>query len=1251
MRTIALLLTLFTVVALPVWADDPFCAPAKPPAKPAPPDEPCPACEPKECDKCTKSPVYVGAGTFTDAQTDLAISTPSFGINVDRRYDSARLVDGPMGIGWSSSLTPRLHYAVYAATPTTSEYRAYVVMPHGATYEFVKTTGGNFSPPFGRNDVLTQNVDQTFTLWQLESGTVLQFAATGALVSITDEFGNALQYTYDANGRVERISDTAGSGRFVDVTWNTTTGRISAVTDSAGRTVRYTHDALGKLEGVVDAVTPLGQQSSRYTYVQGRFSPLLSEVRDRWYRLILSVNWDSSDRVSSYTEGEYPANDPAPSGEKYIYSYFPNGGPFSTEAYTLKVSSLGQKNYKYVPGTGLVTNDGTDYDDNGRVIATYDDLGRKTAYVYDGLGRLLHERIYDAQNNLELQWNYTYDSVFAFKVTSRKSSAPHLWSGVRYEYWPVGSVAPGALKTVYRIRTDGVTEDWEAAYTYDSHGRVKSAQHGLGMPVISYDYNASGDLISVKAGATAPPTTYVHDALGRVTDVTDQAGKTTTYTYDDADRVLTATLPKPSTSSTLVFTSTFVYDQYDALSGLTFNRTTDPNGRVTSTGYDALGRLVKGVDALANETTYAYRYNLLRSITDANGNRTDYAHDAQRHLESTTFPDGNVEHYTYSASGRLASRTDRRGILCNYTYDRYGRLYGIAYPNQHWPSGQFKAISYHYTGQKLMSIMDNVQSAVPTTYQYTYDPMFRVLTEGPAGGTGIEYDYRYDGSPLLESYTTKPWPTNNDRATTVYFGYDALARVNRLSLDIAIPEVEISYNSRGQYDAITFRNGMVRNYDYDDQGRLTMIDNAHPIAGTVAKFAYAYDYDWTTSTYTALGQRHRVDVTAPNIYANQVEGLYKYRYDGNYQLLQVDGPSSTWEKWTYDGIGNRLTRQTNTSGVQTYSYYKYNGNPLNSSRLLPSTYDGSGNRLDNGAVWDETSRLTTYNGVTYKYDHADRRIMNGTRTYAYRDADLVRERDTTGAGILNDYIFGPGIDEPLVRIDKNGAKHYFVTDALGTIVAAVAADGTISEGKRYDVWGNDKTGVGTPATFGFTGREPGGPGNYYRARYYDSTSGRFISEDPLGFGASINFYTYVDNLPTMMVDPLGLEKKTKQDYVNCYMSKSACAAVVWCQNKAMKATKAKFKVQKDGTASNAYLHCYWSCCIASLVGAETAEAFTDGHEEDPDALYCNKLMDKHNNKQGVKGATAKKDCNTHCSSAPLQNAPDKNKCIPCKYME
>ncbi len=45
---------------------------------------------------------------------------------------------------------------------------------------------------------------------------------------------------------------------------------------------------------------------------------------------------------------------------------------------------------------------------------------------------------------------------------------------------------------------------------------------------------------------------------------------------------------------------------------------------------------------------------------------------------------------------------------------------------------------------------------------------------------------------------------------------------------------------------------------------------------------------------------------------------------------------------------------------------------------------------------------------------------------------------------------------------------------------------------------------------------------YYRARYYDPATGRFISEDPLGFAADVNFYRYVHDNPANLTDPWGL---------------------------------------------------------------------------------------------------------------------------------
>jgi RHS repeat-associated protein len=47
--------------------------------------------------------------------------------------------------------------------------------------------------------------------------------------------------------------------------------------------------------------------------------------------------------------------------------------------------------------------------------------------------------------------------------------------------------------------------------------------------------------------------------------------------------------------------------------------------------------------------------------------------------------------------------------------------------------------------------------------------------------------------------------------------------------------------------------------------------------------------------------------------------------------------------------------------------------------------------------------------------------------------------------------------------------------------------------------------------------------SYYRARYYDQGSGRFLSEDPLRFfGGETDFYSYAEQNPQNLTDPLGL---------------------------------------------------------------------------------------------------------------------------------
>ena len=79
----------------------------------------------------------------------------------------------------------------------------------------------------------------------------------------------------------------------------------------------------------------------------------------------------------------------------------------------------------------------------------------------------------------------------------------------------------------------------------------------------------------------------------------------------------------------------------------------------------------------------------------------------------------------------------------------------------------------------------------------------------------------------------------------------------------------------------------------------------------------------------------------------------------------------------------------------------------------------------------------------------------------------------------------------------------------------------------YDSFGNLASSTGTATNpYQYTGRDYDQETGlrYYRARYYDSTMGHFISEDPIGFDGDGNFYVYTANNPTNWADPDGLRR-------------------------------------------------------------------------------------------------------------------------------
>jgi RHS repeat-associated protein len=775
----------------------------------------------------------------------------------------------------------------------------------------------------------------------------------------------------------------------------------------------------------------------------------------------------------------------------------------------------------------------TDYTSGGQVEQTIDEVGVKTSYTYDGRGNVLTVTR-DYQGPSAVRFDYGYDPAFPDNVTSIIPKNPATgqqdfdWQAWRYDYYQAGSPSPGSLFHVYRGKSDG-TEQTVSTYEYDVQGRVTRATSATS-GVTDYEYDAAGNLFRVTVPAnndagTRPVTTYGYDSLGRVTSVTDPLTHVTTYTYDNLDRVLTATLPKPSPGSPLTFVTTYTYDNWDAPSSLLFTHVTDPNGKVTRQGYDRYGRLVQNFDALNNLTTYTYSGGLLTSIRDAHNNVTGYRYDGRRRLQAVDHPFGGTDFYAYYSDDQLRTRT-LRTTATEYEYDRHKRVTKTTLIDRYTSSPLIST----FVGQKLTQVQD--QTVTPAEIQtLTYDTSYRL--SGTTQGDRGTVTYEYNSDDTVASLAVQNGPT----ASYAYYPDGSL---NTIAWTPVAGQFKYRYGMNAQYQSITFPNGQTRNYSYDDQGRLSQLSNLDPVAGNIATYGYEYDRNHYTGADTMLGQRTSLTSTVPS--QGLSAALTKYYYDNLYQLSKVDYPAGApWNgevhSWTYDAIGNRLTNTVNST-TQTYTYQKIGSNPLNWQRLLSdgvNTYDYFSDgttyykAAPEGTYWftlDSGNRMSGITGpvtASYGYDYQGRRrvktVGGVTTKYLYDGLNLVGELGASPA----DYLFGPGIDEPLA-MNRGGQVSYYETDALGSINALTSSSGAIQNNYLYDVWGQTKTQTGSLANpFTYTAREAGEAGTlFYRARYLNPGAGRFLAEDPIGFQGGMNLQLYVQGNPAQFTDPWGL---------------------------------------------------------------------------------------------------------------------------------
>ncbi len=535
----------------------------------------------------------------------------------------------------------------------------------------------------------------------LGNETTFTYDPGGNTTSLTDAKSETVVYEYDDGGRLIRTRFPGGTS-----TENSydRAGRRSSETDAEGSITRFGYNAMGQLTSVTDALN----QVTRYAYDEQGNQISQTDAKghvtvfeyDRLGRLTKrtlplgafeSMVYDAAGNLIRRTDlngaaatYEYDLND------RLVQRNYP-GGTSTTFTYT---ATNRRATAVDVRGTTLYSYDARDrltqlqYPDGRKLEYTYDLQGNRTAltatvgaavlttsYAYDVLDRLQtvtdpsgrsYTQAYDANWNRTslaypngLTTSYNYDRLNRLTDLTTKNSGGTVIQSYGYTLKPAskrsrigehdGTVRSYEHDTLYRLTRESVTVGGspvaESSFTYDPAGNRLSQERVTsgGAATTSYSYDDRDRILTENSA------TYSWDSNGNL--MTKSSADGATYVWDFDSRLIRIT----KANGTVISTA------YDADGNRVRTEVTSPDGPPTVTDYlvdptGPLSQVVAETDASGNVTYYA-RGNDLLAVLRSSGARF-YHSDGLGSIRVLTDESGSVtDTYTYSAFGELLDHT------------------------------------------------------------------------------------------------------------------------------------------------------------------------------------------------------------------------------------------------------------------------------------------------------------------------------------------------------------------------------------------------------------------------------------------------------------------------------------------------------------------------------------------------------------------------------------------------------------------